>query len=70
MVRRGNARSAVKTDPENTRLAARAEHDCQYCDQRVTNQVIFYEKRFTAYKQEPYWYSRCTNCKLVLNHRY
>ena len=71
MVRRGSAiKARRKTDPENLRLAGTTEHDCEYYDRRVTNQIIFYQKKWTQYKDEPYWHSKCTNCKKVLNHRY
>jgi hypothetical protein len=70
IVRKGSAIRARKVDPENTRLAGNTEHDCEHCDQRVTNQIIFYQKKWTAYKNEPYWYAKCTNCKSILNHRY
>jgi len=56
-----------KVDPDNTRLASECTHDCEHCKRPVTNQVIYIQKMFTSYKQEPYWRQKCTNCKTVLN---
>jgi len=69
-VRKGSVLLAKKNDPENCRLAGRAEHDCEHCNERVTNQIIFYQKKWTAYKNEPYWFVKCTNCKRILNKKY
>ena len=60
----------IKPDPDNTRLASQCTHDCEHCKRPVTNQVIYIEKKWKAYKQEPYWRHKCTNCKTVLNRKY
>jgi hypothetical protein len=71
--RRGVSRtptSVKKFDEDNSRLASVVTHPCKYCDQEVTNQVIYIQRQYTQYGGRPFWREKCYNCKAILNKKY
>jgi hypothetical protein len=56
-----------KFDEDNARLASQVTHDCQYCKQQVTNQVIYIQRMHKPYSQQPYWRKKCISCRTILN---